>query len=332
MSLHHAATLFTAGALLAACGDGVGSGGEWVIPQCDQVPVLHAPDAWYDGLRTYAPNENPAVVDAARAWARGRDGFQDLWIDRERGGIVSLAFTGDAEAQHRAARAEFPNEGVVVVPVDWTRRQLEDLQEAVTRDLGDRQIASGQSITQGVVTIGFGFLTDDHREAADAAFGGQAVCVSGASPADAPPPGDQPAAGDGWTLLGSGPSGRAWHTALAADPDELAALWQDAGLAGTAPAVDFETHVVVWFGMAVSGSCRDIRLDDVVFDIDGRVVHPDTVVLTDAAGCTSDANPHAFVVAIQRHRLPAAPFTILLQAQPVGSGDEATTVTDEDLR
>ena len=69
----------------------------------------------------------------------------------------------------------------------------------------------------------------------------------------------------------------------------------------------------MWFG-AVYGSTCPIRLDDVavVTDHEPALVHAVTVVPGGTGACTADANPHAYVVAIERERLPAGPFAIQL--------------------
>jgi hypothetical protein len=91
---------------------------------------------------------------------------------------------------------------------------------------------------------------------------------------------------------------------------DSATLWDPSGC-GPLPDVDFTT-AQDWFGAVYSGSCPHIRLDDVV--VDGTLVYP-VIVSTEFAGyCTADANPHAYVVALQRDRLPAGQFEIQLSA------------------
>ncbi len=73
-------------------------------------------------------------------------------------------------------------------------------------------------------------------------------------------------------------------------------------------------------------------------------MHGELVVPGLAGGCDGDANPHAFVVALDRERLPAGAFHVQLGAEepPQGAPEERTvvdvdlsapgsTATDEDL-
>jgi len=123
----------------------------------------------------------------------------------------------------------------------------------------------------------------------------------------------QPSEGDGWRLLADEHSGARRQVGLAADAAILAELWAEIGLDAPVPEVDFGKHVVISFGVSYSGSCPDIRLDDVV--VDGAVVYPEIVNLSREVACTSDLNPHAYVVALERSRLPSGPFAIQLEAE-----------------
>ena len=92
---------------------------------------------------------------------------------------------------------------------------------------------------------------------------------------------------------------------------------------------------VVLFGPAVSGSCPEIRLDAVVVDRLHRLVYADFAHPGQPGVCTSDANPHSFVAAIDRSALPASPFTVQLFEQVVCEGcseTEPNEVTEVDLK
>jgi hypothetical protein len=96
------------------------------------------------------------------------------------------------------------------------------------------------------------------------------------------------------------------------------------------PEVDFETEVVIWFGAVYGSSCPDIRLDDVV--VDGTTVHAVIVLPNPPVACTDDANPHAYVVAVERTKLPEGPFVIQLGPEDPPAGvPEERTVVDVDL-
>lgn len=142
-------------------------------------------------------------------------------------------------------------------------------------------------------------------------------------------PGEQPTAGSGWRLLGEGLSGSAYRTGVATTPDQMSTLWEDAGLDGEPPSVDFATEIGVWFGAAYGSDCP-VRLDGVV--VTGDVLHADVVLRGYAGGCNDDANPHAYVVAVERTMLPDRAFWIQLGADdpPRGQPEERTFV-DVDL-
>ena len=158
------------------------------------------------------------------------------------------------------------------------------------------------------------------------------VCVEGAEPSDVVPDGPQPQSGDGWRLLADEPGkGLPYATGFADDSAELANLWATVGLEGPIPEIDFAEEAVAWFGPAVSGSCSDIRLDDVVFDAATAVLSPVIVQPGGARACTSDANPHAYIVALDRSRLPNR-FTVSIGAPNEECCPEGTTQVDLDAR
>ena len=120
--------------------------------------------------------------------------------------------------------------------------------------------------------------------------------------------------GDGWRLLADESVGPPGWIGLATEPGRLEELWTKHGLKTPVPEVDFQENVVIWFGAVVGSSCPDITLEDVV--VDGAVVYAKTASPTPEDGrCTADAVPHAFVVALERSRLPAGPFAIQIGAE-----------------
>jgi len=153
-----------------------------------------------------------------------------------------------------------------------------------------------------------------------------ALAVAGCSRALGP----QPSEGDGWRLLADqdGGAGSWWPVGLVADAAGMPELW--AALDAPVPEVDFEEHVVISFGVTFSPSCPDIRLDDVV--VDGAVVYPEIVYLSRGLACNLDAAPHAYVVAVERSRLPSGPFAIQLEAEtPSYAKPEQRLLVDADL-
>jgi hypothetical protein len=89
---------------------------------------------------------------------------------------------------------------------------------------------------------------------------------------------------------------------------------------------------VIWFGAVYGSSCPDLRLDDVVVDLERALVYAEIVLVDAPSACTDDANPHAYLVALLRSRLPAGPFSIQLGAEDPPSGaPEERTLVDVDL-
>lgn len=301
---------------------------EGVVARCDEVPTIHAPDEWYRDEPVYVGNEMP--VAEVQAWAAGQPGFEEVWIDRDRRGWIAVAFSQDAQARQADLQAAFPGVGVVAVPVDWTKAELVAVQDRVLEELrGSGDLGSGISVTQGVVAIGFGVLTEERLAAVEDAFAGERVCVEGADPAGLPVEGPQQTSGDGWRLLADEPEvGLPYRTGLATDETSYQALWAAIGLAAERPAVDFDAQIVIWFGAVYGSSCPDLRLDDVVVDRDRALVHAEIIILGQPLGCTDDANARAYVVALDRARLVPGPFAIQLGAEdpPAGVPEERTLV------
>lgn len=326
------------GLVVAACGqsavpgDAVAGGSAGAeLPRCDELEPLAAPSEWYGDEPIYVGNEMP--VEELQAWAQGKPGFEDVWIDRDQNGWVALAFSEQAEQRQQELRESFPDVGAVVVPVDWTREELERLQDEVVAAFSEDGIGSGVRSNYGVVTAEFGILTEDRLAEVAERFGDRPVCVSGRDPADVPAAGPQPTAGDGWRLLADEQEvGQAYRTWIATDEDSYVALWDEIGLSSSRPAVDFQREVVIWFGAVYGSSCPDLRLDEVVVDREEALVHAEIVLVDPPVACTDDANPHAYLVAVERSKLPEGPFRLQLDADdPPGGAPEERTYVGVDL-
>jgi hypothetical protein len=328
-------------AMAAACqadpgdsltGGTVGLPGAIPIARCAEVPPISAPAEWYREAPVYVGNEQP--TEEVRAWAATKPGFEEIWIDREHNGWITVAFSQDAAARQDELEAEFPDVGVVAVEVDWTMDGLMALQERVGRELTPLfDVSSGIYTMQGVVGVGVGVLQADRVAAVAERFAGEPICVEGIEPADAPVAGPQPPAGEGWRLLANERgAGMAYRTGIATDDASYADLWQLIGIAGDAPAVDFDTEVAIWFGAVYGSSCPNLRLDAVVVDAARAIVHAEIVLADAPMACTADANPYAYVVALERAKLPAGPFAIQLRADdPPGGVPEERTLVHVDL-
>lgn len=302
------------------------------VARCDP-SVTHpaAPEEWYRDTPRYVGNEQP--IESVRGWAVSRPGFQELWIDRDNNGWVTVAFDRDVDERQVEILERFPEAGVVAVLVDWNLAELRQLQDEIGRHLVDAGVNSfsiGASTQQGVVAISLGVLTDD-RLAAVAPYADQPICVDGLDPDGAILDGPQLDAGDGWRLLavhgparnrrveptpGPPPTQRGVamgpRVELATTSQQLDVMWAaNASVFGDVPLpqVNFDQEVVVIVAGIESGSCP-IRFDGIDFDpvqqrLTLRRVVPDTYSI-----CTADANPIAHAVALRRSALPSGPFAL----------------------
>lgn len=328
------ALLLAALALSAACGaertsnEPLATPSPTEFPACDEVSNLAAAPGAYRPEPIYVGNEMP--TDDVLAWAQGKPNFQGIWVDREHQGWITVAFAADVTAIQQELIDEFPGVGVVAVEVENTMAELNDLQARVNRVLSQSETSygSGTYENRGVVSVTVNRLTPELKAALEAEFAGEPLCIEAPDPASLPEPGPQPDGGDGWRLLADeAPKGEPYQTGIATDAASLEELWARIGLDDSIPDVDFENEVVIWFGAVYGGSCPNLRLDDVV--VAGATIYA-VIVLPDApVACTDDANPHAYVVALQRSKLPVGPFVIQLAATPVTSDE--VTVVDADL-
>jgi hypothetical protein len=301
------------------------------FPACDDVPPVEAPADSYRDEPVYVGNEQP--VETVQAWARDRPGYQEIWIDRDHLGWITVAFTGDAAARQAELQAEFPEVGAVAVEVPTTWRQLRKLQDRAQQLLADAGVefaGSGAYVDRWVVEFMVN-AADERVTTALAPVAGERICLTDTGVPE--PEGPQPDEGDGWRLLGDEMVGETYRTGIATTEEQYRTLWRQVGMSAQRPPVDFAAEVVVWFG-AVYGSTCPIRLDNVavVTDHEPALVHAVTVVPGGTGACTADANPHAYVVAIQRDRLPAGPFAVQLgEADPPAGVPEERTLVAADL-
>lgn len=316
-----------------AAGDVAPGAAELPFPTCADIGTLRGDPAVYRDEPRYG---NPMeLVDAVRTWAEARTGFVEIWLDRDHHGWVHVGFAGDVDvaALQGEAEAEFTGEGVVVVELPHTETELHDVGTRVTtalRDAGATFAGWGPSAPSGLVGL-HGLVPDPEAFATLEQFAGEPLCVD-VLPADSlVPEGEQPTQGAGWRLLGhERDAGAPYRTGVATDEEQLTKLWRESGLDGAPGEVDWQREIVVWFG-AVWGSGCPVRLDDVA--VTGSTLHGQIVVPGWPQGCGADANAHAFVVAVERDMLPAAPFHVQLTAldPPPGAPEERTVVV-VDLR
>jgi hypothetical protein len=293
------------------------------FPSCEGLPFLEAPAHLYREEPLYVSNEMP--IDEVMEWAQGRDGFQDLWIDRNRNGWLTVAFIGDVTSHQQAMEDEFPGVGVVAVELPGPVSDLFDLHDRVRSALdGIGHGSSSIQPHQWMVGFMFGVLTEEILEALEP-FVGEPLCIDGLPEEYLVADGPQPYQGDGWRLLGEDKVGEVYATGIATTQVQYERLWRRSMLSGSPPAVDFATEVVVWFGAVYSSSC-DTRMDDL--RVTNNVLHGLFVTPGNPVACTSDARPHSFVVAVERSILPIGPFAVQLHEwePPPGAPEERTLV------
>ena len=253
-------------------------------------------------------------------WAREKPGFVLLGFDRGRNGWVFVQFTHGVKRRQAELEREFPGVGVVVVKVANSKRDLRRLADRVG-DFVERwelRAGWGWGNANNIVELRLPVVSEELAMALDAEFAGEPLCVEGPDPQDLPEPGPQPVAGDGWRMLGwEQGSGPAYEVGIATEQGAYERLWQQSGLGGTRPDVDFVSEVVVWFSEGHGGSCPNLRMDEVIVDHDRSQVYPLIAHLDEAVACTSDlAGAYQFVAAVERAELPPGPFEIGL-----GGGD-----------
>ena len=304
------------------------------FPSCVDASTITADAALYRDEPRYGNAFE--LVARVRAWASAKAGFEELWLDTDHNGWVTVGFHGadveDIAALQEQVAEEFPGEGVVVVAVPYTLAELQALMDRVMPSLAaaDAPVGGvGLDVPRGVLSVS-GVLAGPKAEEALRQFAGEPLCVDAVDASSFVPEGDQPTEGEGWRLLGHADgAGQAYRTGVATTEGQLAALWQESGFGGEAPDVDWQSEIVVWFGAVYGGGCP-VRLDGVA--VDGATMHGEIVIPGVVMGCDGDARPHSFVVAVDRALLPAGPFVVQLGASdPPPGAPEERTVVDVDL-
>lgn len=117
-------------------------------------------------------------------------------------------------------------------------------------------------------------------------------------------------------LIDGADVGDIYTTSLAADSADFAAMWQELGLIGQAPDVDFETQVVFYFGAVESRGCPLGAVVGLMYSAGEEKIFPDipVVVPEGSTGCNADANRHAVLVAVARDDLPSGMFSLWISA------------------
>lgn len=204
------------------------------LHRCDHDLKSPAADpSLYRDVPVYVGNEMP--TDAVRDWAQTKPGYEEIWIDRDHNGWVTVGFSEGVDERQAEIAELFPEDGVVAVHLDWTRQEILSLQQEALAVSGG---SGGARIHMGMVDVWVGVLDEEHL-APLAPFAGARLCVEGVLPEDAIVDGPQPMSGEGWRLLGSDRTGWSYRTGVATTEAQYVALWELAGLDGETSIVDF---------------------------------------------------------------------------------------------
>ncbi len=142
-----------------------------------------------------------------------------------------------------------------------------------------------------------------------------AVLVTGCAPGEL----EQPRSGDGWRLLGWVRGGESVAPAMGDDADAELGRMGLARMGGLTEPLDPATEVALLVTHAVSSSCPQVRFDGLSIQHDDRIVEARLTDVSDllfAGGCTADANPVVYLVAVERSVLPQGPFTLRTNKAP----------------
>ena len=331
--MHRILCGLAAALLVGGCGDlaSVGSADDVSVADTNPGAAVSLPDPGsadpMNGLRvcTDAPflgspgDEEPPqdVALVITPWADAHpDLFAGVWWDRAAGQFVFA--TTDDEQSPALIEQELPADltyRVEVVPHSASELRVLQRRVASLTEMGI-EASSAQRVWDGLLEIDLPILNQPSTDAVRELFAGDldSICVTGADPATVPPDGPQPTSGDGWQLLADQTQrGEPFSVHVAVNTEEYESLWASLALDSERPPVDFATQIVIYFGAVYSGSCPEIRLDGVNFDLDRSLVTAAVVQLGGNRMCTADANSRAYVVALDKSRLPGVPFVVSLQ-------------------
>jgi hypothetical protein len=252
------------------------------------------------------------------------DEFAGVYYEQDHGGRLVARFTGHLDVHQRALDALLGSSGrVVVLAARFTTATLQGIADSVFGN-HDQLAAAGIFLMEGGVDIinnlvDLSVKSDDPNAGRTLqAYGSPGEVVLHVYPTDRP--WTQPTQGPGWRLLGAfdTTSDLAYTVAIAVTAAQLGTEWERYGLSSSPPAWDPSREVAIILTDGIGSSCRDLRLDAVVVDVDARVVHgafsdphaPEVCYLDLVGGKT-------FVVAVARDLLPPSPFTLRLHADPM---------------
>ena len=269
----------------------------------------------HNDLISHSGPSPEAASKVAGYTARFPDTFAGWWIDQSARGRLTIAFTADIDTRRSEVDKLIGDTPHAVIEAATSLSELSRLSDEFMAWNQEHNVAGGWGRQDDIGRVNIDLYVRDERSVRAVAgrFAGRPVCVEGRAPSDIIPEGPQPTEGPGWRLLADAPTGRPWAVSAAQDRPSYERLWRQLGLPGSPPRVDFATELVLHFGPAVSGSCRNIRLDEIVVDTNRAVVYPRVVLPgTTQQACTSDANPYTYLVAMERAVLPNE-FTLQIE-------------------
>ncbi len=210
------------------------------VVNCEGIDTPYAPDDWYADTPIYVGNEMP--IEEVRAFAHTLEGFQEVWIDRAHHGWIGVGFhNADVEARQAALEGEFPGVGVVAVNMPYTAAELEEFSRDLQSRLPDGMKTASIYEVQGFIEMWVGRLNPENIASVSDVVGDAPVCISGQDPATTPADGPQLESGDGWSYLGEADTmPDTEYPRILADPADLSAMWDQLGIPGEPPDVDFE--------------------------------------------------------------------------------------------
>jgi hypothetical protein len=278
------------------------------LPLCEEVGYPTAPEDWYADAPVYVGNEMP--IEEVEAFASGLDGYENIWIDRDHDGWITVGFVDADVRSHQAILVEkFPEVGVVAVEMPYTNEDLDRIRQRIASALPDDMDASNMFEARGVVIVWVGRLTQERVALAEEIVGSDPACLRGLDPATTREPGPQPEGGKGWAYLASVDNVIDMNQPVViTEADALAQAWDVLGVSGPPAEVDFGPVIVVAFPVEYSGSCPDTRFDDLV--VEGDLLHPVISHLTLKPDCTENAGFRTYLIAVERDILPSPPFRI----------------------
>jgi hypothetical protein len=127
-------------------------------------------------------------------------------------------------------------------------------------------------------------------------------------------------------LLGFTRTGLTYGVAVADSAVDVERMWATIPFDIAPPTVDYGSHVLLVLGHAVSGSCPEIQFQGLTIEPDRA--YGEFTFVHSHDGCTGDANPAAYLLAVERSALPDR-FLLTLEAEDICGGcDEDTVVVD----